>query len=269
MSLSHEAKLILSKHPETVKEIIAYYYSFSEKEYFKDNFLNYWDEFIKTYSVKHTEPKRDWEIMELRRYGQEYIGGSHTISLRSNGLYLNDINPYLLGKYSLKEAMTNDSVIHSVRRLSDSEVFTVGDDTDKGKIAGFSICENLMFVNFQLCGSSEGGRSNYLIGAIQKSKPVLFKTEDDTCVFEGDIVFQVDLKRYEVHHTNPMTKIDYETYGSSNKYFRNRGLATEYALLNKPCLSLSDIATYFNPTNPSCEYGTKKLTELAKQKSIK
>lgn len=52
MPLSTKAKKLLIEHPELCKEIMCYYYAFSEKEYFKDNFLNYFEDFIQQTSEK-------------------------------------------------------------------------------------------------------------------------------------------------------------------------------------------------------------------------
>jgi hypothetical protein len=159
--------------------------------------------------------------------------------------------------------------INSVKRLSDGEVFTIGDLIDfsffgnKGfkKIEGFAIdyFENKLMTAYQ---------SAYGIGiALWKKAPVktpLFTTEDGVVIFERDMLFYV-LKSFEIHN-NPANEFD----GQSNdyKYFSTKEKADEYIFYNKPYLSLMDLLRVRENSNRTKPFPLfKELEEIVRSRS--
>ena len=123
--------------------------------------------------------------------------------------------------------------IYSVKRLSDGEIFTIGDKTNFGLISKIVINNNSLSFYFEQksCG--------YNLQTLIKWKP-LFTTEDGVDIFEDDKVYFVN-KIGDVFHTNHL-KI--KKYQSHLLYFSTKEKAEEYILLNKPCLSYGEVQEY-------------------------
>lgn len=78
------------------------------------------------------EQSKEWEILEFK-----YADGSF-FKLKDNGLYsMHDTFEYSLD-HMLNRVGINYN-IHKVKRLSDGEIFEVGDETDMGPIESFKI----------------------------------------------------------------------------------------------------------------------------------
>lgn len=126
--------------------------------------------------------------------------------------------------------------IHSVKRLSDGEVFTIGDETSHGTISSIEI--NISYDGGVLFRLKE--KTIIICLATAKKLPKktpLFTTEDGIDVFEGDILFYV-LKSFQIH-SNPANKLD--GTNKDYKYFSTKENAEDYVIYNKPCLSVNEI----------------------------
>ena len=163
--------------------------------------------------------------------------------------------------------------IESVRRLSDGEVFSLGDDVNFGIIEGFYICEEedsfcykCMMVYFKEV------RANRDISELKKANQPLFKTEDGIDVYEGDryyVVIEKDGFGYETFAVawHGQGGIESANYKNAAKFFSDKGKANEYILMNQPVLSVNDVLAV-------CEnnYGflqnklLDRLKEIAKSK---
>jgi len=136
--------------------------------------------------------------------------------------------------------------IHSVKRLSDGEIFTIGDEIDLTKyefnfpksdiLTEIKIIDNkIRFkMNFQ---EKHDWNSSYTLDYIQKLKQRLFTTEDGVDVFEGDNYVIVDNKDWYIDSTGGknLNEKDYRLY------FSTKEKAEEYIVLNKPCLSFNEV----------------------------
>jgi hypothetical protein len=102
--------------------------------------------FWKNNWYKKKEVKPFYTILSLKK--DKYIS-----SLRSNGLYLNDLQSGL-GSVTLEAALNPAYgwTIYSVRRESDGEIFTIGDNTECGIVIGFTIKEDRILVKFDMVG---------------------------------------------------------------------------------------------------------------------
>ncbi len=164
--------------------------------------------------------------------------------------------------------------IHSIKRLSDSEIFTIGDNIDVETyknnpfiITGF----NLNYNNSDFILGDQ--RSCFLKDAI-KSKTPLFTTEDGVGIFEGDTF-------YFIAGTNKHVNSSYGTLIASQNAkahcalarFSTKEKAEEYILYNKPILSLENVLDIWTELSGYTKESLKeqstlisKITEFTKNK---
>jgi len=152
--------------------------------------------------------------------------------------------------------------IHSVKRLSDGEIFTIGDKiTGKSK---YNCIINSIELNPN-CSQIMFNRLDEGIDLINAKhiKQPLFTTEDGVDVFEGMEVFVV-------HPTTLNTIIGLNTIEYSSYkgwlFFSTKDEMEEYIIMNKPCLSINDLLKIKN--NIGCFGNTliEKSKELVKSK---
>jgi len=141
-----------------------------------------------------------------------------------------------------KNPLFNNGVwdIHSVKRLSDGEVFTLGD------IVG-TLGFNFPVVEFNLHDEentvvadsydkkNSSGRYNCRLKDLKKVRKPLFKTEDGVDIFKGDFSYFL---------TRDFKLTDKKSYHGGGEhsgwYFASKEKAEEFVLMNKPLLSISD-----------------------------
>lgn len=135
--------------------------------------------------------------------------------------------------------------IHSVKRLSDGEVFTVGDTTKEGKILDF---------DFPGSGKSEcrykielqvlGGNWRMLAKAVKVVKVELGRTEDTgKPVYDGDKVFLLTSS-----WTCPEVVMSVNDYFKTPpRLFEHKKKAEEWILFNKKSFSINDIVRLCGP----------------------
>jgi len=163
--------------------------------------------------------------------------------------------------------------INSVKRLSDGQVFTVGDEaTIESDEKRYKIIKIRKFTNtIQIHGEIEGRVFFYNLNDVIKLQPInpLFTTEDGVEIFEGDDFFVIETQfdKYRLHKTigGHFTK-----ERSTRLRFHSKEKAEEYALLNKPCLSLNNLLSVWGPFGDVEDFKTSPLfhnfLELAKSK---
>ena len=152
--------------------------------------------------------------------------------------------------------------IHSVKRLSDGEIFTIGDivkcEDCKGKITSLEIYDNDIYLNgidnkmpfgYTLCNTLD------CFEIPQKVKQPLFTTEDGVDIFEGDEFIVVNIFTFNKHRTGKYLETNH-----MYKYFSTKEKAEEYILLNKPCLSYGDVQEYLKVKD------CNKVLDLAQSK---
>lgn len=145
--------------------------------------------------------------------------------------------------------------IRSIKRLSDGEVFTVGDKItyntikegsweggDWCEIEKYSLNNGGIFINSHYLGSPEIKINDWV-----KAREVLFTTEDGKEVFEGQRVWYVNNDfNIDFYDFNKMSgKDDLKHYPEMYKYLSTKEAAEEYVLMNKPLLSVKDITDLF------------------------
>jgi len=201
---------------------------------------------IKPFPKCHIENNEFWqEIVEKDYEILSYLGICGTIcKLQSNGKYLHSNDNHIVNYENYK--------IHSVKRLSDDEVFTIGDDIleqkEHSKIDYFELRSNeiVLRINHQV---TKGSSTILLSSKFEKyiPKKPLFTTEDNVKIFESSDYWFIhtdynsgiaDLKPFEIIKAFDISMLDL-----NNKYikrFSTKEAAKDYIIMNKPCLSLDD-----------------------------
>jgi hypothetical protein len=154
--------------------------------------------------------------------------------------------------YAVKEALEKGYSIHSVKRLSDMEVFTIGDIVNYGKITKFQVDGEMMLVN-------TGKGWSYDLGEIRSERKPIFVTNDDVKVFEGD----------EYWYISPQWSV--LSVKSANGFMHGafailstEQAAKDWVVLNKPSLSLAELVSSGIINQGSPQYD--KILKLAKSK---
>lgn len=150
--------------------------------------------------------------------------------------------------------------IHSVKRLSDGEIFTVGDRAmTEGSRGGHSIRQ---FRIKQMCNVrtpipgifakdgidriwidwEEGCGGNWLESTVKLKQPI-FLTHDGEDIFEGDTVWYVNKESYSYSCFEAYSGIKF--HSNLNAYFLTKEAAESYLIDNKPCLSFRDCCEVF------------------------
>ena len=213
-----------SPKPGTIAKLdkIDYVYYYFEKDSYTgigssiiENNPEFWEKVV----------EKDYEILSFK-----IPGNAHWFAnLQHNGMY---------GGWSEDHALNQLSKgiwsIHSVKRLSDSEVFTVGDNTKYGCIDEFYIKNNHLLATTVLESSGK------YLKDLQKTKQPLFKTEDGKEIYEGDNTFGID-EKYQFLKFNGWVWKKNESPNKLHKHFSTKEKAEEYIIMNKPCLSINDV----------------------------
>lgn len=202
-----------------------------EGSWFNPNdFHEFWEEII----------EKNYEILEIQgKYG-------------SISSYIEEYDSDLKNKF-----------IYKIKRLSDGEIFTIGNIVTGNSNIRYNISSfviNKRFNKIIINGS------DIHLDECKKEK-LLFITEDNVNIFEGDKYSVIDIleNRYKVMYNTTISG------SKSSRYIliSTKEKAEEYILMNKPCLSYKeasdimlhhDISAYYKKTI------REKLKELVKQK---
>lgn len=133
--------------------------------------------------------------------------------------------------------------IHSVKRLNDGAVFTIGDKVNKGYyIKSFKISDAIhnpgLLVRADLKG--EGALINFPIKDIEKCKTPLFKTQEGDDIFEGDSYWCVNTTPH-LWSVWEQTSKERTMLNKNVLAFSSEISAKKYIKENKPQYSLNDI----------------------------
>lgn len=209
----------------------------------------------------------DYEILSFIRIDSTCVPKDNIgilFELQEDGLFAT-YNKYsfhseksmLEGKHSVK---TGFFAIHSVKRLSDGEVFTIGDvieylsfGKDKLIIDKFKIENNTILI----LGNNYG---KYISGA-KKIKTPLFTTEDQIDIFIGDKFYVVDTT-FEKYRLQETVGGQFSKEKPNFKRFHSKQKAEDFVIENKPCLSIKEITTYVQIN----WYDKQCLKSIVKQK---
>ena len=214
---------------------------------------------------------KEYEILSFKDIANGRIYDSIEISLgKIKRYFCRDSDTYVTE--SCIEGFSNFTIF-SIRRISDGEIFTVGDEIltfgGKEKIKTMRVIGNP--------GDEEILINKYSLKHVFIVKPILFTSEDGVEIKEGDDYYTVFYKNYEgraafkdIH--GPFFTVKESLAEDRNKrlkFFSTKEAAEEYILYNKPCLSLKDVASIYPGVNkkkggPSSQ--ANRLIELVKSK---
>lgn len=165
----------------------------------------------------------------------------------------------------LKDRLTK---IHSVKRLSDGEIFTIGDKV--------CFCNNYFIIlGFRISNTNASNKLivdvkslennlyySYELQSVKHIKQPLFKTEDGVDIYENTVFYHVDLNWYI--GSGRTTANNFQKL-KGYKEFSTKEKAQEYIDLHKPKYSLNDIQNMFQFDGLiTKELLTKRLKELNK-----
>lgn len=170
--------------------------------------------------------KKDYEILSFR--------GMFILTRNSDGKFDSSSNR----NFSEKELLDNQCEIYSVKRLSDGEIFTIGDQSKFGEITGFLLDNYKIFSQTLSCDRS------CVLSLLKKIEEPLFTTEDGVNIFESDEYYYT-VSAPSFHHISKLSVKKFENgflkEYPHNKRFSTREAAEEYVLMNKPYLSINDV----------------------------
>lgn len=200
-------------------------------------------------TLEVVEKEKEYEIIS-------FCNNTFVIHKNPNGTF---------GGFDAEEQVLLSSSIHkinSVKRLSDGEIFTVGDKvfTQIDLIINFKLGSNGIF--------AEVGVSPHLPPAmmiklkeLRKYVEYVFKTEDGKEIFNDDFYYVVE-RDYSIGDGTGGD--DYHRTSHVLTTFSTREAAEEYILMNKPLLSLKDINNIGKLTDFRIELNRKELKALVK-----
>lgn len=134
--------------------------------------------------------------------------------------------------------------IHSVKRLSDGEIFTVGDVVEYKVSEKISYKEIVTIKKFHeekdniFISSTTSTRWCFLNEQVKNLKRKhLFTTEDGVDIFTGDKYYKVS-DDFNTCYTYKATKYKHDF---ERRSFSSIEAAEEFIIMNKPCLCINDI----------------------------
>lgn len=162
---------------------------------------------------------------------------------------------------TLEQCLNIKWQIYSVKRLSDGEIFTIGDKVQTSMnltINGFIIIDNELLINpFEIIGT-------ITLNRITKTKTPLFTTEDGVNIYTEDIIWHTNLNLGSLKNCVYSSKVEYkESFKPVKGLYSTKEKAEEYILMNKPCLSYNEVLNAVSIKNKNT-FDT--LKELVKSK---
>lgn len=227
--------------------------------------------------IDYIEKSNDWELVVEEKKEWEILSfidkpntGRIYRKYNSNLFYSNDSAKLWYESEMLKD---EDIKIHSIKRLSDGEIFTIGDKLDDksfssdarhilskkdvwdniitkiaivknthNEVAGYGYTN--MDGQLMFSASNKWKNLNVSLKDAKKSKPILFTTEDGVDIHVNQYSYGVYLPtmkftgdyiwRYKEHFSS-------NSLSKETKYFSTEEKAKEYILMNKPYLSINDV----------------------------
>lgn len=222
-------------------------------------------------TLERQESKKDWEIISYYHEGWIY-------KKNSMGEF---IAPFNAPVHLLILHPDNMKIIHSVRRISDGEVFELHkvyyDEMDRNikPIKKFFVKDSVMYAQFdEGRGSNDGclGVNSLKKQPKEQPKP-LFTTDGGVIYYEGEKkeiwgVYTNDGYN-SVGAWHPESHPGYYPRLKSyyTNFFSTREAAEEWVLMNKPCLSVNDIVSASrNEQEGYFSFNIHSLKQLAKTK---
>jgi hypothetical protein len=159
--------------------------------------------------------------------------------------------------------------IYSIKRLSDNEVFSIGDKVKCSMYSTTQIIKELKVVESRntIYVSVESMEWGLDVDGIIKVKDPLFTTSDDIDIYERDKYYYIVSNSIHPQNWKPLLHVtDWDNPAQPPLgfiQFSSKELAEGYVLMNKPCLSVKELIDLDQKHPALFMY---KLKELAKSK---
>ena len=200
------------------------------------DYPKYWQEVKELSLLEEKVVEKDYEILSFKD-----LHSSRILTLSPNKQHYQDGNMYL----PIEKLLPNikNWSIYSVKRISDSEVFTIGDKAINNTYSQYCGIISEIFIKdnkleLYISETIAGNMSLFLSNAKKYKKP-LFITADGVDIFEADYVYGVKFYMGE-HELKTLIAHDKDVLSTFIR-FSTKEAAEEYILMNKPLLSLSDV----------------------------
>jgi hypothetical protein len=199
----------------------------------------------------------------VKTYSEHYYISTETACIPKRFIELsNDWEEVIEKDYEVIIARTVPYTILSIRRLSDGEVFTVGDlitghsYTDARVIEKIEIRHDESIRLEQKYGSTE-------LAYATKLKQPLFLTHDGKDIFEGDTVWWV--RKESLHYSCFEAHSEISFCSDINVYFLTKAAAENYLVQKSHSLSIEDFWE-FDSWGGSPIAKSKRLKRLVKER---
>lgn len=212
--------------------------------------------------------EKDYEILSFENFDKKSVYNGETFNLSENNTYINSSTlSHLTVTQSLgiEDCLYGDFKITKVKRLCDSEIFSVGDKVKQANVAHnntFTITGFNLDVNNEHLLAIGNGRIR--LEKIEKVKNPLFKSEDGFEIFEGDECYLVYTSSYKINKT--VARKELLPIQSYQKFFSTLKPAEIYVLYNKPCISLNDVLKFQGILITDNDY--KEIIDIEKLKEF-
>lgn len=221
-----------------------------------ENFSEFWEEVV----------EKEYEILS-------FINTSNKVVFKKcEGGNFSSVNNVGKGSCTEEFFLNLDYFkINSVKRLSDNEIFTVG-DTIRHEIGVIRKIHSIDIVNNSLYFNSLESKTKQEMHfrLVSKVEEILFTTEDGVDIYQDTPHYPVELKYYKLH-VNARGKMFSKSDKNKFKIFSTKEAAERYILENKPCLSLKDVFRIYpefkkrEPTDKRTAHANQ-LIKIAKSK---
>ena len=245
---------------------------------FTDLWLNNFNTNDWTYQIglerfkESKQPNKDYEILSFYCTKIENL----IYYKKDNKKFCNGTMLEHIFSYSEIELLNNSNFkIHSVKRLKDGEVFTIGENVIYDEQYSKPIIEFDIYNHPQegtICRAitnsySVGNEKQYNnINSLKKEPVPIFETEDGVSVYAGDEFYVVTLKYFNITKT---IAPNFTKKPQNYKRFSTLEKATRYVLLHKPCLSAYQASNVCNNQVQTADYLHLLMRESAKILEIK
>lgn len=254
----------MKKYKNKITEELAE--QIEEDDFYKVS--NSWERIPKRFIEKSNDweeiIEKDYLILEIKSGGYHWIYDEKTKKYVCTRYGVQ----HSLDAFCKKGVLNSGYFIFKVKRLSDNEIFTVGD-----KCNGDFIEEIKLVVNEnRLYFSSKNLSWNKSIKDLIKDKISLFTTEDGKEMYEGNEFFKLITPAFynksyawNILPNKINSNIIYDQKNNKKNgkiWFSTKEAAQEWIVLNKPCLSLNDVLQHVNILSKVlCEDDLKKLVK--------
>lgn len=232
---------------ELVKEFLLSYNSVSDFIPGVDPIKKEIDKF-KTSKQQSVSNGNDWEITEFISSKIQLIEKWHRIAYNDGRLKKGVTVHY---DEILKNALAHNLIeqILQVKRLSDNEVFTIGDEIScwgrKGKVESITVIKDEVYIKPE----NEHAWRLSGITKLQKATPILFTTFDNVPIYEDfkSVLYSVSKQTFQLGMVgNEVISLIQSGHHLHYLYFAKEKHAHEYILFNSPKLSLNDLLSVWD-----------------------